>query len=527
MTTGLPSIDFHLAFTPYTPLKQTQEPVSNLDSWKSLLQTTTARALYLYGLGSGHHLETVLEWLKADPTRLLIVLEDDLAVIAAAAQRPGITSLLTHPQIHLRYISGSLDETLEECARDFPVDSIDLVALKKKPKNLLLNLLRKTALWHASFTESLQSHFLAKNIWESLRQWPRSCLVNNWKGLFEKIPVIICGAGPSLAAAVPMLKQVKDQALLIAGGSAIRALHHFGIKPHLAMAIDPNEREYDCVKGETPYTTPLLYGSRLCSLVFELFKGPLGYLSTTTGGPLEAYFEEMAGITAPPVGPDMGRESLSVTTLAVSLASFLGCDPITLVGVDLAYSDKSHYAHKKGSIDLEKLREEKHVTEQLLWRKGKNGDRVPTLTKWIMEAATLSSYAKKHKDKHFIDASQDGLPLPGFVRGSIELKGIYNISQRLEKVFTGPKLPHLSNAEIVESLQRCASLCQKLSLGEGVAALHETELEEELAYRLLLAPIHRAINHCFSRVSGPEKKWNFLREAAFLYSSSQKLPLKR
>ncbi len=516
MTTGLPSIDFHLAFTPYTPLK-TQGHVGDIDSWKSTLQTTTARALYLYGLGSGQHLVAAIDWLKADPTRLLIVLEDDLAVIAAAAERPGVADLFTHPQIHLRYISGSLDAMLEECARDFPVDRIDLVALKKKPKNLLLNLLRKTALWHASFTESLQSHFLAKNIWTSLQQWPRSCLVNNWKGLFAKVPVIICGAGPSLTAAVPLIKQVKNQALLIAGGSAIRALHHFGIKPHLAIAIDPNEREYDCVRGDTPYTTPLLYGSRLCSRVFELFQGPLGYLSTTTGGPLEAYFEEMAGITAPPIGPDLGRESLSVTTLAVSLASFLGCDPITLVGIDLAYSGKSHYAHKKGSINLDKLREEKHVTEQLLWRKGKNGDRVPTLTKWIMEAATLSSYAKKHKEIRFIDASRDGLPLAGFVRGPITLKGSYDISQRLEKAFQGPKMPLLSTVEITESLQRCAALCQKLNLGEGIAALHETELEEELAYRLLLAPIHRSINHCFSKVSGTDKKWEFLREAAVTY----------
>lgn len=526
MTTGLPHLDFHLAFTPYTPIEPAslhRNLSSELQTWRAFLRTTTARALYLYGLGCGDHLYAALHWLEDDPTRLLIVLEDDLAIIAAAQNH--IAHLLTHPQIHLRYISGSLDDTLEECARDFPVDRIDLFSLtyKKKPRNLLLKLLRKTVLWHASFTESLQSHLLAKNIWESARQWPNSCLVNNWKGLFEKVPVIICGAGPSLASAIPLLKKVHNQALVIAGGSAIRALHHFGVKPHLAMAVDPNDREYDCVRGDTPYTTPFLYGGRLCARVFELFNGPLGYIRTTTGGSLEAYLEDRAGIIAQPIGPDMGRESLSVTTLAVSLAHFLGCDPITLVGVDLAYSGSAHYAHQKKSIDLDKLRQEKHVTDQLLWRKGKTGSHVPTLSKWIMEASTLSSYAKKHKKTRFIDASEQGLPLPGFERASIELLGSYDISGRIARAFQGPQLPEVSADELLESLQRCSKLCQSLARGEGPLALYETDLEEELAYRLLLAPMHRSINHCFARASRMEKKWDYLREATEAYLP--KLPL--
>ncbi|MBS0614927.1 MAG: DUF115 domain-containing protein [Verrucomicrobia bacterium] len=509
MATGLPSLDFHLALTPYTPADL---PKSNPQLLEDFLKSTTARAVYLFGLPD--HLEITLDWLKADPTRLLIVLEDDLGVIGAMQDQ--IAQFHSHPQIHFRYISGALDDELEECARDFPVDRIDLYSLphKKKPKNLLLKLLRKTVLWHATFTESLQSHLLAKNTWESLRQWPKSCLVNNWGGLFEKIPVIICGAGPSLAPAIPQLKKIQNEALIIAGGSAIRALHHFGVQPHLAIAIDPNDREYDCVKGSVPYTTPFLYGSRLSSRVFELFQGPLGYIKTGTGGPLEAYFEDQAGITVPSIGPDMGRESLSVTTLAVSLAYFLGCDPITLVGVDLAYSASRHYAHQKASIDLEKLKAEKHVTDQLLWRKGKNGTRAATLTKWIMEAKTLSSYAKKHKDRRFIDASEEGLPLPGFERGSIELRGHYDIAKRLEKAFKGSKLPQVSSEELLQSLKRSSAFCGKLARGEGHSALHETELEEELAYKLLLAPIHRSLNHCFRHVSGEEKKWEYLREAA-------------
>ena len=89
---------------------------------------------------------------------------------------------------------------------------------------------------------------------------------------------------------------------------------------------------------------PFLFGSRLYPKVFELFDGPYGYIRSGTGGALESYVEQELGLNDPYLGYDLGREALSVTTLALSLAHSWGCNQIIFAGVDMAYAREKHYA---------------------------------------------------------------------------------------------------------------------------------------------------------------------------------------
>ena len=75
---------------------------------------------------------------------------------------------------------------------------------------------------------------------------------------------------------------MEKKALIIAGGSAISALYSRGIKPHLAIALDPTETEYKHLEKEAPYPFPLLYSSRLQKKVFSLFHGSLGFIYSDT-----------------------------------------------------------------------------------------------------------------------------------------------------------------------------------------------------------------------------------------------------
>ncbi len=49
-------------------------------------------------------------------------------------------------------------------------------------------------------------------------------------------------------------------------------------------------------------------------------------------------------IDAEPVGPELGPEAFSVTTIAIALAVEMGCNPILLDGIDLAYTGMKRYA---------------------------------------------------------------------------------------------------------------------------------------------------------------------------------------
>ena len=104
------------------------------------------------------------------------------------------------------------------------------------------------------------------------------------------MPAVVCGAGPSLEE----LHMPENGALVLAGGSAIAALKT--IKPHLLFAIDPNEEEYRRLATHPHKEVPLVFGSRLERRVLAEHKGPRGYLVTGTGGYLESWLEQEAGI---------------------------------------------------------------------------------------------------------------------------------------------------------------------------------------------------------------------------------------
>lgn len=263
-STRYPELFLHLQFTPFEK-KSGAGDMQEALQWKSNLALDQIQALYVYGIGLGHYAAVLLDWLKADVSRHVIFLEDDLAALEAFSQEPQAKEILDHPQIHLRFAATSQawDMLLEECAAEFSFDKIEVSALKAyeklaRFKKIKLSLLRKTVLWSALTTETILSHLLHDNIIPNLRRIPECSYINHWKDALKGVPIIICGAGPSLKAVAEDLRSVRDRALIIACGSALSALSHLKIRPHLGIAIDPNERELHCLSGCAYRDLPLL-----------------------------------------------------------------------------------------------------------------------------------------------------------------------------------------------------------------------------------------------------------------------------
>ena len=515
--------------------------------WKSTLALDQIQALYVYGIGLGHYAEVIQDWLNRDTSRHLIFLEDDLSALEAFSQMPNAHEIINHPQIHLRWVSNTnswaeaWDLLLEECAAEFPFDRIEVSALKAYEKiprfrKIKLSLLRKTVLWNALTTETILSHLLHENIIPNLRRIPECSYVNQWKEKLKGTPIIICGAGPSLQTVADDLRSVRDHALISACGSALSALSHLKIRPHLGVAIDPNSREFNCLSGCTYPDLPLLFGSRLYPKVFELFDGPYGYIRSGTGGPFESYVEKELGLNDPFLGHDLGREALSVTTLALSLAQSWGCNPIIFAGVDMAYARKKHYAD--GVPVTAKLNKgEKRSSDQMVYRKGAEGHFVPTLIKWIMERETIDRFAKNHPATTFFSATNGGLgfkqipfkPLKEIIKNSPSDydKKIRRLMQDTKTQSSSLEINQILS-KLASSLERSLKLFQLLQQEEpesGKAVLYQADLETEIAYELVLGSSKRALDRIGSKkdpLTSEQDKWKFLEEAARSYLNSLK-----
>ena len=134
--------------------------------------------------------------------------------------------------------------------------------------------------------------------------------LSSLEGSFQGRPAIICGAGPSLELAAPLLGALGSKALLIAAGSAIAPLMKRKVPIHLACALDKEAPDY-----EVP-NVPCCVQSRVNSKWLKKLKGPKILAQESGPIPWEEWWLET---DAPP------SFGWTVGNFATQVALFLGC----------------------------------------------------------------------------------------------------------------------------------------------------------------------------------------------------------
>lgn len=536
-----PELLFLLSYSPFVPFSSypSYDP-KEVEQWIKKIHLEGVDILYIYGL-SGDHYVALKSWLREKKDRRLIFLEDELAAVHAFLYSEHAEALLYDPQVVLHFFSTikSLDTHLKELIAAYPCDQIEMVAIasyqkhkKSRTQHIRMKLLRLSSVAHAVMTEALYHHKLLTHLLRNIKRWPGSFLASGLKGKFSGIPALICGAGPSLQESYSLLKNIENRALIIAGGSTIAALSNHGIFPHLGLALDPNPEEFERLKIASAYETPLIYATRLQSDVFNTINGERGYLISDTGGPCERYFEQKIGIEGEPIGPELGPEAFSVTTLALALAVEMGCNPILLNGIDLAYTGMQRYAAGimplSSYVQTSEMRRQKKASERLLKRKDIQGHYVHTLVKWVMESECIATFAKAHPECCFINVSKAGIGFPGIPNLPLEqviethLSLSYDLQGLVHAEIQRLKIPHLKEKltiemkQMGESLMRLSSIAQEMieelerihhlvplgivSMPTGKMAILEIDFQEEKAFECLFPTLGPALDKLLSRI---------------------------
>ena len=460
-----PNLAFLLRFQEVGPIVPTPETVE-IDHLEKL------EIVYIYGLGLGAMYPLLKEWLSSSKERDLVFLEENLSAIAPFLQSEHATEILSHPQVHIRYNMDRrrLTPFLKECAEAFPLENIGVFPLPSYKSSrfyrLRLKLHRLTTIQHALYLENHYYNLFFKNLHPNFYRMETAFDGNGLQGAFQGTPAVICGAGPSLANDLETLRTLQGRALIIAGGSAITALSKQGIHPHFGIALDPNEEEVKRFKEGAAFETPLLYASRLHPRVFDTMNGPHGYLQTQTGGAAERWLEEKLEVKGPPLQEGFTLEALSVTTTAIEWAATAGCNPIILVGVDLAFTGGQPYAPGITPSSKKKI-DDVRTAERLLKRKDIFGNPVETLVKWVMESSAISTFAKRNPQLTFINATSGGLGFEKIPHRPLkdlslpppqDLQGkIHHLIQRHPLKLQGKVGPHLDSLR--KSLQEGESYC--------------------------------------------------------------------
>lgn len=181
------------------------------------------------------------------------------------------------------------------------------------------------------------------------------------------LPAIVVSAGPSLERNLRLLEDpgVRERCIIIAVQTVLKPMLSRGIKPHFVTALDYHEISRRFYEGLTPADVEgitLVAEAKANPAILDSFPGRIRLVAAETLDLL--------------LGPDLARghgsipPGATVAHLAYSLGRHLGCDPVILIGQDLAFTDGQYYAanaaiHEVWSTELNPF----NTLETLEWQR--------------------------------------------------------------------------------------------------------------------------------------------------------------
>lgn len=506
--------------------------------WFRSLPLKDVPLLMVYGVGLGYYYDAAKEWLKKDPKRHLIFLEDDLAVIHKLLETERGSQILQDKQVQLLYFRNLKDEegTFEVLYWNFVLTRIAVSALKSyaDKKGHILEQLRHKIVHDAAIKNALVDEYMRYggaffiNFYQNMLCLGDSYLGNRFFGKFPGVPAIICGAGPSLAKNVALLGTLLDKAVVFAGGSAMNVLNASSFVPHFGAGIDPNPMQLERLNASQGYEVPYFYRNRMFHDAFKMIHGPHLYVTGSGGYDISEFFEEKFKINA-----DFLDEGHNVVNFCVQIAYEMGCNPIIFVGMDLAFTGMKAYAPgviEDATVSQTTILDVEEEEEKAFLKEDVNGKPVYTLWKWIAESEWLGDFAKNHPNISMINCTEGGLGFPGVPNVTLEeaakkhLNRAYEFKNRVHGETQNSAIPHVTyrkvanvmkelsiglkrtiehfNVLLEESDRTIAKIKegQDATAQSGRAALAEIELAEEPAYKYVVD----IFNAVYSRVLNRE-----------------------
>lgn len=507
--------------------------------WVGLFDPNKTEWLIVYGVGLGYYYLGLESWLRGNPRRQVIFLEDDLSILYHFLKTDAATKLLKDSQSYLLYLpQGELHSAeFEQLIQKSLFRSLHIAALaayqlkKERPFDHLKFLIE----FYRGIQESSTSEYLThgkvffKNFYHNILMLDRTLDGTAFVNKFQGMPAIIVAAGPSLGKNIELLKTLKDRALIFAGGTAMNAMNAYGVTPHFGCGIDPFAFHYSRILSNTAFETPYFFRSRMNAQAVALLQGPALYLPGTTGYPIAQYVDDQFGY--PPFSMDEGS---NVINTSLSIAEKLGCNPILFVGLDLAYTDGLSYAPgitSHGILDPREQFVTKGKKDELILVKDIDGQPIYTLMKWLIESSWYSSFARHFPDLKLINCTEGGIGFAHISNLSLEeasqiyLKKTYDIEGHIASVLLSDAAAHAPTRQqtkellsgIVKDFNAIVELmsafqekhpeiwAQKLPEPSEELMAFEEALKKEPAYEFLLKPFDAAYEK-YMRTSESELK---------------------
>ena len=326
-------------------LHDVKDPVAKAKEHVKKLDLIGNNGSVLLGFGLGY---LALEMVHSmEDGHLLLICEADQALFKVALERVDLAPVLKSKRIKIlvgkdidlptniiniavKFLTSKI--SVVKFHPSFSLDPETYTSLEKKAKDTTLTL-------QVSANTILYSgRKMAGNILANTLDISCSAGVKRLFDKFRDIPAIVVGAGPSLEKNVLLLREVKDNAVIIAVDRTLRLLVPLGIVPHLVPSMDFSKTNYDekYAPLQMDEKLTMVFSQTLYHKIIKTFWGPrfVMHMTDRLSSTLSYYWGNKGTVST---GFHVGHFSFC-------LARAMGCNPIILVGMDLGFTDDKFHA---------------------------------------------------------------------------------------------------------------------------------------------------------------------------------------
>ena len=318
-------------------------PLQEAKKWCTNVIENDKFCYFIEGFGLGYHIKELFEQLTGDI--ILVVVEPELQVL-----RLGLTYVDFAKEIESRRLviltqpdKARLHQQLADyqayllmgtkIASHQPSVQVSGESIAQL-RQLYLSFIEyaKTAV----VTLVTNAQVTCRNIADNLATYLATPPIDELKSRFAGHPAIVVSAGPSLRKNVAQLADAKGKAVIIAVQTTLKPLLARGIVPEYVCSLDYHELSRQFYEDITDFhDIHLVAEPKAHHSVIDTFRGPVSLLASDFARTC------LAGAHGQRDGL---RAGASVAHLAFYLAEYMGCDPIVMIGQDLALTDHVYYA---------------------------------------------------------------------------------------------------------------------------------------------------------------------------------------
>lgn len=231
-------------------------------------------------------------------------------------------------------------------------------------------------------------------------------ILSGFESVFKDKPLIIVSAGPSLEEEYENLRKIKEQktAFIFAVGSANKALIANGIIPDAVCTYDPQDINYSVftkMLEEDITDVPMIYGTSVGFETLKYYPGPKLHMITSQDTVSPYYISNQQ--------QSMKRinDAPTIAAITLQLVCELGCNPVILVGQNLALKGEAVY-----STGIKEIKEE-IVKDNFVLVEDVHGNLIKSTKGFINMKNYLEQYLSSYKNIEVINTTNGGAAIKG------------------------------------------------------------------------------------------------------------------